>query len=113
MRSASSPRAVSIRTRTSDAVRSAVRRTDFIAHRLEIIADQAAQLPVVIDDEHARLAPRCSRLVHQFVVGGSHGRDGATVALSLRNSPNFYTCLTIFRFQGNESFTGLASDRGR
>jgi len=38
---------------------------------------------------------------------------GATAALSLRNSPDFYTCLTIFRLQGNKTFTGLASDKGR
>ncbi len=96
-----------------DAIRSAVRSTDFVAHRLEIIPDQATQLAVVIDDEHARPAPRCSRLAIQFVVRRRHGRAGAAVALSLRNSPNFYTCLTIFHFQGHKSFTGLASDRGR
>src|SRR2546427_3346357 len=92
-----------------DAILSAVRSTDFVAHRLEIIPDQATQLAVVIDDEHARPAPRCSRLTIQFVVRRNHGRAGATVALSLRNTPNFYPSLTIFRFQGHKSFTGLAS----
>src|SRR6266496_516973 len=54
--------------RAFDSVRATMRRADFVAHWLEIIPDQTAQLAVVIDDEHARFALRRRRAAVQFIV---------------------------------------------
>jgi len=47
--------------RAFDSIRAGVCRADFVTHGLEIIPDQAAQLAVVVDDEHARFALRRHR----------------------------------------------------